>query len=108
MAIDTRERRQAVVGISHYFIGPNVTPNAAPDLEWRQEVGWGYPGIAVGAPVAPSFPPGSGGFGGGGLLGFSGGGEGDEFFIIKGTKRTAGGLGPRKRKLVKRSHVGGL
>ena len=45
MAIDTREKRQSVVGISYYFVGPNVTPNAAKDVEWRQEAGWGYPGI---------------------------------------------------------------
>lgn len=45
MAIDTREKRQAVVGISFYFVGPNVTPNVAKDVEWRQEAGWGYPGI---------------------------------------------------------------
>ena len=46
MAIDTREKRQAAAVISFYFMGPNVTPNAAQDVEWRQEAGWGYPGIA--------------------------------------------------------------
>ena len=45
MAIDTREKRQAAAVISHYFMGPNVTPNATPDVEWRQEAAWGYPGI---------------------------------------------------------------
>lgn len=48
MAIDTREKRQAAAVISHYFMGPNVTPNAAKDQEWRQEAAWGYPGILAG------------------------------------------------------------
>ena len=51
MAIDTREKRQAVASISFYWAGVNVTPNATLDVEWRQEVGWGYPGIAPAAPV---------------------------------------------------------
>lgn len=50
MAIDTREKRQAIAAIP---IGPaSVTPNATKDAEWRQEVGWSYPGIAAGAPTA--------------------------------------------------------
>lgn len=47
MAIDTREKRQACVGIGHYFRGPTVTPNVAKDVEWRQESGWGYPAAVV-------------------------------------------------------------
>ena len=47
MAIDTAEKRRAVAVISHYFAGPGVTPNATKDIEWRQEVGWGYPGISA-------------------------------------------------------------
>ena len=54
MAIDTRERRQAVASLT--YLGPNVTPNATPDQEWRQEVGWGYPGILAGV---DTFTPGS-------------------------------------------------
>ena len=53
MAIDTRERRQSVVGISHYWSGPSVTPFAAQDAEWRQEAGWGYPGILAESPFTP-------------------------------------------------------
>lgn len=52
MALDTREKRQSAAVISHYFMGPNVTPNVGKDAEWRQEAGWGYAGIAAGAPVA--------------------------------------------------------
>ena len=49
----------------------NITPTAAKDVQWRQEVGWGYPGIApsgpvviVGGPVwvwlhGVAFPPGT-------------------------------------------------
>lgn len=51
MAIDTREKRQAVVGIS-YLSGPSTTSNASPDQEWRQEAGYGYPGILAGSPAA--------------------------------------------------------
>ena len=50
MAIDTREKRQSVVGIN-FFFGPSPTPNASKDQEWRQEVGYGYPGIAASAPA---------------------------------------------------------
>ena len=44
MAIDTREKRASVVGINR-LAGPSVTPNAAQDQEWRQEVGYSYSGI---------------------------------------------------------------
>lgn len=50
MALDTREKRQAASGIGFYW-SPTVTPNVALDVEWRQEAGWGYPGIAPSAPV---------------------------------------------------------
>lgn len=45
MAIDTAERRRNVAGVG-YWIGLGVTPNASKDVEWRQQVGWGYSGIA--------------------------------------------------------------
>lgn len=51
MAIDSREKRQSVIAISHYMVGPTVTPNSSKDAEWRQEVGYGYPGIAAGEPA---------------------------------------------------------
>ena len=41
-----------MVGISFYFVGPTVTPNAGADQEWRQEAGWGYAGILAAAVVA--------------------------------------------------------
>ena len=51
MAIDTREKRQAVAALSGKpYFGPGVTSNASPDQEWRQEVGWGYPGILAASP----------------------------------------------------------
>lgn len=46
MAIDTREKRASLVGILP-FLSVGVTPNASKDQEWRQEAGWGYPGIAA-------------------------------------------------------------
>jgi hypothetical protein len=51
MAIDSKEKRASVTGIHLYVAGPGVTPTAAQDQEWRQEVGYGYPGIAAAAPI---------------------------------------------------------
>lgn len=48
MAIDTVEKRKSVLGIHGPWTGTGVTPNAAKDQEWRQEAGYGYPGIAAG------------------------------------------------------------
>jgi len=45
MAIDSAEKRQSISGIQVTLIS-GVTSNTAQDVEWRQEVGWGYPGIA--------------------------------------------------------------
>jgi len=54
MAIDSREKRQSISGISVYF-NLGVTPNASKDQEWRQEAGYGYPGVLTGgASVAVS------------------------------------------------------
>ncbi len=50
MAIDDREKRQSVVAISLYPIAPSVTPNSSKDVEWRQQSGYGYSGIAAAAP----------------------------------------------------------
>lgn len=55
MAIDTAERRKSVAGIHGPWTGTGVTPNSGKDQEWRQEAGYGYPGIlAGGAAVIPS------------------------------------------------------
>lgn len=51
MAIDDEEKRRSTVAISLYAMAPSVTPNASKDLEWRQQVGYGYSGIASGAPA---------------------------------------------------------
>ena len=49
MAIDNAEKRKCIVGID---CGLGVTPNASPDVQWRQEAGHGYCGIA---PLTISF-----------------------------------------------------
>jgi hypothetical protein len=46
-AIDSAEKRRSISGIP--FLMPGVTPNIAKDQEWRQEAGWCYSGILVGA-----------------------------------------------------------
>ena len=52
MAIDSREKRQAISGILGVLIA-GVTPNASPDQEWRQEAGWSYPGILAQSSAVP-------------------------------------------------------
>lgn len=56
MAIDTAEKRRSASGVPFLPLGPGVTPNAAADLEWRQQAGWGYSGILVTEPVAEPPP----------------------------------------------------
>lgn len=56
MAIDSREKRQSIVCINR-LSGPSPTPNAAKDQEWRQEAGYGYPGILANNPTPPTFSP---------------------------------------------------
>jgi len=53
LAIDTAEKRKAVAAIPGIPFAVSVTPNATPDQEWRQEAGWGYPGILAGEAEAP-------------------------------------------------------
>ena len=52
MAIDTAEKRKAISGIWFQSI-PGVTPNVAKDVEWRQQSGRGYSGIAPGGYIPP-------------------------------------------------------
>ena len=52
MAIDSAEKRRAISGI-HYIAGPGVTPLAGKDQEWRQEAGYGYPGISAATTGVP-------------------------------------------------------
>lgn len=55
MAIDTAEKRRNISGLIAGISVPSVTPNAAQDVEWRQQSGWGYSGIAPATPpVAPA------------------------------------------------------
>ena len=43
--LDSAEKRKSSSGIHLYAVGPGVTNNASQDQEWRQEAGYGYPGI---------------------------------------------------------------
>ena len=54
--IDSAEKRKSVAGLP-FFLFLGVTPNAAPDAEWRQQVGYSYSGIAAAAPGGPSSVP---------------------------------------------------
>ena len=55
MAIDTAEKRRSAAGVPFYLFGPGVTPNAAKDVEWRQQSAWSYSGINPNPPVAVTF-----------------------------------------------------
>lgn len=46
MAIDNAEKRKSASQVSPNLFGPGVTPNASKDVEWRQQAGHGYSGIA--------------------------------------------------------------
>lgn len=45
MAINTREKRAAIVALGLPWLTVSVTVNVAKDREWRQEAGYSYPGI---------------------------------------------------------------
>lgn len=50
MAIDSRAKRQCIAGIpAPPATTVAITPDATPGVEWRQEVGRGYEGIAPGS-----------------------------------------------------------
>jgi len=55
MAIDSREKRQSAFWAFHVRVVPSVTSDATQAAAWRQEVYWGYSGIAADAP-APTVP----------------------------------------------------
>lgn len=58
MAIDTAEKRKSAGAVAGYaWIAPGVTPNAAADLAWRQQAGWGYSGVNPAPPAAGGEPP---------------------------------------------------
>lgn len=54
MAVDTRDKRSSVVGIT--LPVPQVVPNpdASIDAADRQHVAWAYSGIAAAAPAPPA------------------------------------------------------
>lgn len=45
MAIDTAAKRKSVSSVGFIFAGPGITPDATPDVFWRQTAGYGYGGI---------------------------------------------------------------
>ncbi len=55
MPLDTAEKRRSAASLFP-FSPVSVIPNAAKDLKWRQQAGWGYSGIAAGAPLPGSTP----------------------------------------------------
>jgi hypothetical protein len=50
MAIDSAEKRRNVAALLPTF-AVGVTPNAAPDAEWRAQAGWGYSGFSATPPI---------------------------------------------------------
>ena len=51
MALYTAEKRASAVSLNP-GAPSSVTPNAIHDREWRQESGWGYSGVTIGAGFA--------------------------------------------------------
>lgn len=56
MAIDTQRKRQSIVAISGYFLGPVVVPDGSFVQGDRQTIGYGYYGINVQTPSGITFP----------------------------------------------------
>lgn len=57
MPLDSAEKRSSAVATPYCFPPSVYEPDAAKPQAWRQAVGYGYYGIAVGSPVAPTAPP---------------------------------------------------
>ena len=53
MAIDSAEKRRSAAGVAFLPLTPGVTPNAAKDVDWRQQAAWSYGGV----PVSGEPPP---------------------------------------------------
>ena len=51
MALDSKEKRASVVS-TNPGAPSSVTPNTVHDQEWRQESGWCYSGVSIGAGFA--------------------------------------------------------
>lgn len=45
--IDTAAKRKSAAGVPFLPLGPGVAPDASKPLAWRQQVAWGYSGIAT-------------------------------------------------------------
>ena len=52
MAIDDAEKRRSAGSVGYWLVGPNVTPNASTDAQWREQSANTYSGFALGAPGA--------------------------------------------------------
>ncbi len=64
MAINSAEKRRNITGLLTGVFSVGVTPNAAKDVEWRQQAGWGYLGIVPsGTPPVEEGKIRRGGFG---------------------------------------------
>ena len=55
MAVDTAEKRRSAFG-TRKGRRLGVTPNAAQDIQWRVQAGWGYSGLDAYALGDGSFP----------------------------------------------------
>ena len=53
MPLDSAMDRRAAGGVAFLPLGPGVTPDATPGVEWRQQAAWSYSGIATGEIDAP-------------------------------------------------------
>lgn len=53
MAIDSAPKRRSASGVAFLPLTPGVTPNAARDVDWRQQAAWSYSGV----PVSGEAPP---------------------------------------------------
>ena len=57
MAIDSAAKRRALSGVIAGLLLVGATPDVLKPIGWRQNAGWGYSGIAAGAPsVTPETP----------------------------------------------------
>lgn len=58
MAIDSASKRKSAAGVPFLPLGVGVTPDASKPVEWRQQAGWGYSGIAPATPEIVAETPG--------------------------------------------------
>lgn len=54
--IDTAAKRRSASGVGRRPGGRGITPDSSKPAAWRQQVGWGYSGIAAGAAAGSADP----------------------------------------------------